>query len=183
MSVTLQTDPAPLQIEPLTPTIGAVVRGVRMSGDLPDACIDAIRGALLDGLHAIHGSTRYFGGNLSDEKRAEMQREYPDARHPVVRTHPETGAKSIYVNAAFTSHIEGMEEDESRRLLRRLYRQASIPEVQCRFRWEKDSVAFWDNRAVQHYAAFDYLPATRRVERVTIEGDRPFCGPAAGERR
>jgi taurine dioxygenase len=77
------------------------------------------------------------------------------------------------VNAAFTTHILDMEEDESRRLLRMLYRRAAVPEYQCRFRWQKNSVAFWDNRAVQHYAAFDYSPAVRRVERVTIAGDKP----------
>ena len=103
-----------------------------------------------------------------------MEEKYPDARHPVVRTHPETGQKGLYVNVAFTSFIEGMEEKESDRLLRLLYRQASIPEYQCRFRWKKNSVAFWDNRAVQHYAAFDYAPQERRVERVTVIGDKPY---------
>jgi len=128
----------------------------------------------IDDLHAIHSYTRVFGANLSDEKQAKMRKKYPDARHPVVRTHPETGAKGLYVNAAFVSHIEGMESGESERLLRMLYRQATIPEYQCRFRWRENSVAFWDNRAVQHYAAFDYLPAPRRVERVTVAGDKPY---------
>lgn len=127
----------------------------------------------IDGRTAVHSFTRVFGHDLSEEKRAEMREKYPDARHPVVRTHPETGAKSLYVNSAFVSHIEGMDEVEGNRLLRILYRQATIPEYQCRFRWKVDSVAFWDNRAVQHYAAFDYLPQPRRVERVTIVGDRP----------
>ena len=127
----------------------------------------------IDGLRAVHSFSRVFGARLSEEERAKMKRKYPDATHPVVRTHPETGAKSLYVNAAFVSHLEGVDEVEGNRLLRLLYRQASVPEYQCRFRWKVDSVAFWDNRAVQHYAAFDYSPRTRRVERVTIVGDRP----------
>jgi taurine dioxygenase len=91
----------------------------------------------------------------------------------VVRTHPESGLKSLYVNSSFVSHIDGMDNPEGHRLLRRLYRQTSVPEYQVRFRWQVDSVAFWDNRAVQHYAAFDFYPQQRRVERVTIVGDRP----------
>ena len=90
-----------------------------------------------------------------------------------MRTHPETGRRGLYVNAAFTQSIDGMEAEESAKLLRLLYRQAGIPEYQCRFRWEQNSVAFWDNRSVQHYAAFDYHPNVRRVERVTIIGDKP----------
>ncbi len=128
----------------------------------------------IDGMTAVHSFTRVFGHGLPEEKQAEMREQYPDARHPVVRTHPETGARSLYVNGAFVSHLEGVDEVEGSRLLRLLYRQASIPEYQCRFRWRENSVAFWDNRAVQHYAAFDYLPHTRRVERVTIAGDKPY---------
>jgi taurine dioxygenase len=135
--------------------------------------LDEITRKKVDSLYAIHRFDRVFGKNLSDEKRAEMQAKYPPVRHPVVRTHPESGLKSLYVNDSFVSHIDGMEENESRRLLYRLYRQASIPEYQVRFRWRVNSVAFWDNRAVQHYAAFDYHPQVRRVERVTIVGDRP----------
>ena len=91
-----------------------------------------------------------------------------------MRTHPETGEQALYVNTAFTSHIEGLSEKESDWLLTHLYAQAAIPEYQCRFRWEAGSIAFWDNRAAQHYAASDYFPAVRRMERVTIAGDRPF---------
>jgi taurine dioxygenase len=99
--------------------------------------------------------------------------EFPPAEHPVIRTHPVTGRKSIYVNTAFTSHIVGLEPEESAALLRRLYRQASVPEFQCRFRWQPDSLALWDNRCVQHYAVSDYWPARRVMERVTIVGDTP----------
>ena len=166
------------------PSLGSILRGrviPEVGGDTLFADMQAAYQGLdkelrerIDGLHAIHSYTRVFGHNLAPEQQLEMRELYPDVRHPVVRTHPENGAKGLYVNFAFVSHIEGMERDGSRLLLRKLYQQANIPEYQCRFRWREDSVAFWDNRSVQHYAAFDYLPATRQVERVTVVGDRPF---------
>lgn len=134
---------------------------------------DALRDTL-DGLQAVHDFTRTFAPIMSAEDLAKKQAEYPPARHPVVRTHPETGRKGLYVNAAFTSHIVDMERAESDRLLALLYRQASIPEYQCRFRWRRHSVAFWDNRAAQHYAASDYYPSPRLMERVTVVGDKPY---------
>jgi taurine dioxygenase len=127
----------------------------------------------LAGLRAIHDFTRTFGRFMSAEELAKKREEYPPAEHPVVRTHPETGRKGLYVNAAFTSHIVGMERAESDRLLRLLYGQANIPEYQCRFRWRPHSIAFWDNRAVQHYAVSDYFPQRRLMERVTVVGDVP----------
>ena len=127
----------------------------------------------IDGLHAIHSFHRVFGRGVSPEKRAEVDAKYPPARHPVVRTHPESGLKSLYVNKSFVTHIDGMDNPEGKQLLERLYRQSLVPEYQVRFRWRENSVAFWDNRAVQHYAAFDYHPQQRLVERVTIVGDRP----------
>ena len=108
---------------------------------------------------------------LSDELEQRIQGRR--GVHPVVRTQPETGARSICVNSAFTTHIEHTEPAERARLLRHLYRQAAVPEYPCRFRWRRHSVAFRDDRATQHYAAFDFRPHTRRVERVTIAGDRP----------
>jgi taurine dioxygenase len=128
----------------------------------------------IEGAMAIHSFEHNFGRRMSPEKRAEFLEQYPPARHPVVRTHPETGKKAIYVSRPFTTHIEGLEAKESFSLLRRLYRQAAIPGRQVRFRWRENSVAFWDNRAVQHYAAFDYMPDTRCVERVTVAGDKPY---------
>ena len=92
----------------------------------------------------------------------------------MVRIHPETGRKGIYVNRAFTQYIVDMDRSESDALLEHLYAQAAIPEYQCRFRWRANSIAFWDNRASQHYAVSDYFPALRRMERVTIVGDKPF---------
>ena len=130
--------------------------------------------AAVDGKRAVHDFTRTFGRLLSPEDLEKKQKEFPPAEHPVIRTHPETGRKGIYVNCAFTSHIIGMDPEESDRLLQILYRQAAVPEYQCRFHWEPYSVAFWDNRAVQHYAVSDYFPKRRLMERVTIIGDRPY---------
>ncbi len=129
--------------------------------------------AKLEGLRAVHDFTHTFGLALDPEALAEKQKEFPAVEHPVVRMHPVTGLKAIYVNAVFTSHIVGMEREEGDRLLRLLYREAAVPEYQCRFCWQKNSIAFWDNRSVQHYAASDYWPQHRVMERVTIIGDRP----------
>lgn len=110
----------------------------------------------------------------SDAEIAEFDATYPNPEHPVIRTHPETGRKAIYVNRAFAQEIVGMDEHESAELLRILYEQASYPEYQVRFTWQKHSIAFWDNRSCQHYAVSDYWPNRRAVERVTIIGDVPY---------
>jgi taurine dioxygenase len=104
---------------------------------------------------------------------------YPLVAHPVVRVHPDTGRKALYVNPQFTLHIEGMGAGESRSLLDVLFHQAEIPEYQFRLRWRPNLLAFWDNRWTQHYAVHDYLPHRRLMERVTIKGTAPF-GPAQG---
>ncbi len=91
----------------------------------------------------------------------------------MVRRHPQTGNKSLFVNAAFARRIVGLEQSESHELLAFLYRQAAVPEYQCRFRWKPNSIAFWDNRCTQHYAVADFHPQPRVVERITIRGDRP----------
>ena len=119
------------------------------------------------------GAVTGFGARKTSEELEALRETYPPAEHPVIRTHPVTGRRSIYVNAAFTSHIVGMEPDESEALLEHLYRQAAIPEYQCRLRWAPGTLALWDNRCAQHYAVRDYWPATRVMERVTIVGDRP----------
>jgi taurine dioxygenase len=111
------------------------------------------------------------------EELAQFDRDYPNPVHPVIRTHPETGRKAIYVNAAFTKEIVGMDPAESAELLQILYDQAKFPEYQVRFHWEPNSIVFWDNRSCQHYATSDYWPAVRRVERVTVIGDVPYFDP------
>jgi taurine dioxygenase len=168
----------------LEPSLGSILRArivPRVGGDTLfadmiaayDGLDDTVK-AKIENAFANHSFVHNFGRRMDDAQRAKFSEQYPDARHPVVRTHPETGQKGLYVNSAFTTHIEGMEPEESRKLLQHLYRQASHPEYQCRFRWQVNSVAFWDNRAVQHYAAFDYHPEERRVERVTVVGDKPY---------
>ena len=131
----------------------------------------------IDGLFAIHDFAAFRRGlvknGATDEEIETFNQKYPLARHPVVRTHPESGRKSIYVNCIFTQSIEGMERAESDTLLQQLYQQAWIPHVQCRFKWQQHSVAFWDNRAAQHHAVGDYFPHSRTMERVTVVGERP----------
>lgn len=128
----------------------------------------------VEGRVAVHDFGRVFGRKLSPEKQQEMREKYPLSEHPIIRTHPETGRKAIYVNTAFTDSIKDMDKTESDTLLAHLYSQASIPEHQCRFQWQPNSIAFWDNRACQHYAASDYWPEERVMERVTIVGDKPY---------
>jgi taurine dioxygenase len=128
---------------------------------------------VITGRTAVHDIARVFAGRLN-KSAEELRERYPPMEHPIVRTHPETGESVLYVNTAFTSHIKDMEKDESARLLRKLYRTAANPEIQCRFRWQPGSLAFWDNRASQHFASSDYFPQVRKMERVTIAGDRPY---------
>jgi len=123
----------------------------------------------IDGLVAVHDFTHSFGRGMEPDQLAKMQEQYPAVEHPVVRTHPETGRKTLYVNEIFTTHIVG-EPDE---LLAELCAQARVPEYQCRFRWTPGAIAMWDNRATQHYAVSDYWPVRRVMERATIIGDRP----------
>lgn len=165
------------------PSLGSVLHAVDvppLGGDTLFADMVAAYECLEDdlkeriaGLTAVHDFINSFGLAMTPEQREEKRKELPPAEHPVVRQHPETGEKALYVNAIFTSHIVGMEADESRALLDLLCRQAEYPEYQCRFHWEPGSVAFWDNRMVQHYAANDYWPARRVMERVTVIGERP----------
>ncbi len=169
------------------PSLGSVLRAVEVpdvGGDTLfsdmyaayDGLSDEVK-ERIDGAIAIHDFAHFRKMmqklGKTPEEIEEMNRKYPMVEHPVVRTHPETGRKGIYVNIAFTQHIAGMDKAESDALLAHLYAQAAVPEYQCRFRWRKNSIAFWDNRACQHYAASDYWPAVRKMERVTIIGDRP----------
>ena len=127
----------------------------------------------ITGRVAVHDIARVFAGRLNMSED-ELRERYPLSEHPVVRTHPETGRSVLYVNVAFTTHIKDMDSAESDALLADLFRTAWNPELQCRFKWRPGSLAFWDNRACQHFAASDYFPQVRKMERVTIAGDKPY---------
>jgi len=129
--------------------------------------------AFLSGLTAVHDG----GPNYVDRARRagiyKPDKVFPAHEHPVVRTHPETGRKALFVNRIFTQSIVGVTREESRAILDFLFQHIARPDFQCRFRWEKDSVAFWDNRCTLHHAMWDYYPEVRQGYRVTIKGDRP----------
>ncbi|NOV27621.1 taurine dioxygenase [Cupriavidus necator] len=135
-------------------------------------------------LRARHSIEASFGAAMPIEKRLALKAQYPDAEHPVVRTHPDTGEKILYVNA-FTTHFTNYHTPGRVRfgqdanpgagdLLRYLVSQAYIPEYQVRWRWEPDCVAIWDNTATQHYAVMDYPPCHRKMERAGIIGSKPY---------
>ncbi|MEU4321416.1 TauD/TfdA dioxygenase family protein [Nocardia fluminea] len=135
-------------------------------------------------LRARHSIEASFGAALTQEKRLALHERFPDAEHPVVRIHPDTGEDILFVNS-FTTHLVNYHTPENIRfgadyapgaseLLNYLMRQASIPEYQVRWRWTENSFAIWDNRCTQHYAVQDYWPAVRKMERAGIVGDRPF---------
>jgi taurine dioxygenase len=132
---------------------------------------------MIGGLRAVHDFQNFrvlFKKTEEDQaKLRRMEELFPNPSHPVVRTHPVTGRKSIFVNPQFTLHIEGLEPDESRAILEVLYGQAQVPEYQFRLRWEPGTIVFWDNRSTQHYAANDYYPERRRMERTAVMGDEP----------
>ena len=127
----------------------------------------------IDGMRAVHDFSFSFGSRMDEATLAEFRERFPAVVHPVVRVHPETGRRTLFVNGVFTSHIVGLEPDEGEELLRLLIRQAEVPEYQCRLTWRPGTVALWDNRATQHYAVNDYHPQRRVMERVAIVGDRP----------
>ncbi len=133
---------------------------------LPDAVKDRIAG-----LDAEHDIVKSFGTRVTAEKRAQLRRDHPPVRHPVVRTHPETGERILYVNFTFTTRILDIDPDESDTLLRLLFDRIKVPEYQVRFRWTPNALGIWDNRSTQHYAVGDYWPADRVLERVTVAGD------------
>ena len=139
---------------------------------------------LLDGLCAVHSARPIYGEEgayASQDYRTGMQgtgvvtanAANQTVVHPVVRTHPETGRKALFVNRAFTTHFQGMTERESTPLLEFLCQHAVTEDFTCRFRWRPGSIAFWDNRCTQHYALNDYPGRTRLMHRLTVEGERP----------
>ena len=131
----------------------------------------------LSGLTALHGFGRFGEMLRQDPERRyllhRVENEIPMPHHPVVRIHPESGRKALFVNPHFTLRIDDIPEDESRALLDYLFSRALVPEYQIRVSWQPDTVVMWDNRSVQHYAPNDYLPHRRRMERITVRGDRP----------
>ena len=127
-----------------------------------------------DGLSALHESEHVYRGRYSDRGVDDAGKVYPSSVHPVVRTHPETGRKALYVNRAFTTRIQELSEDESRAVLDLLLNHCEKLSLQTRFRWQKNDVVLWDNRCVQHHALWDYWPEERKGRRVTIAGDRPY---------
>jgi taurine dioxygenase len=136
---------------------------------------------MLDGMIAVHSARRPYGTNAkramdpgpSSMKFYFTEDAHGEVEHPVIRTHAETGRKCLYVNRNFTVRFKDMTVEESRPLLNFLWEHAVRPEFTCRFRWEAGSIAFWDNRCVQHYALNDYHGQRRVMHRVTINGDRP----------
>lgn len=142
-----------------------------------DALSDTMKG-MLDGLTATHSARKQYGdGGQSTKSQAMATKNTAEAatmvEHPVVRTHPESGRKGLYVNPAFTVKIRGMRPDESDALLQFLYRHAVREAFTCRVRWEPGTLVMWDNRSVQHHALHDYAGHRRHVRRITVKGDRP----------
>jgi taurine dioxygenase len=176
------------------PPFGCVLRCIEcppVGGDTMWANMAAAHEALpenvkaqIASLRARHSIEASFGAAMPVEKRLALHAQFPDAEHPVVRTHPETGEKILFVNA-FTTHFTNFHTAANVRfgqdanpgaasLLSYLVSQAYIPEFQVRWRWKPNSVAFWDNRATQHYAVMDYPPCHRKMERAGIIGDQPY---------
>lgn len=173
-----------------TPALGAVLSAKLLpafggdtlwaSGIAAYAALSAPLKGLLDGLTATHDFTKSFpmerfGNTAEDLARWEQARKAnPPLSHPVIRTHPVSGRKSLFVSDGFTTRINELEPAESDAILKLLFAHATRPEFTLRWRWQKDDVAFWDNRVTQHYAVDDYRPQRRVMHRATILGDVPF---------
>lgn len=177
------------------PAMASVLHGVEIppyGGDTLFACMyeayaalsDGMK-AMLDGMQAVHNTSLIYtdgaqqagqgtiGESGSMQRRGPAEQDPGDVIHPVVRTHPETGRKALYVNCNFTTRFVGMTEAESAPMLQYLFRHAERPEFICRLRWRPGTVAIWDNRCAQHYAMNDYFGHRRVMRRVAIEGERP----------
>jgi taurine dioxygenase len=169
------------------PPLGSILKAIQLPSQGGDTCFASAYAAydalsepmkeFLEGLTAVHDLTATLErANAAGHTQADIAAvlaKSPPVSHPVVRTHPETKRKALFVNANSTTRIEGLSEAESRNLLPFLCEHIRAPEFQCRFRWSENAVAFWDNRSAQHMAVPDY--AERRImHRVTLAGDRPF---------
>lgn len=168
------------------PPMGSILKAVQLPTYGGDTCFASMVAAyeglsqplrtLVDGLQAVHDVTKplqkAIAAGHTEVDLPEIQASWPPVVHPVARTHPITGRKALFVNGNSTTHLLGLQPRENELLLRFLVDHVRDPAFQCRFRWDVNSVAFWDNRSVQHYAVPDY--AERRVmHRVTLAGDRP----------
>jgi taurine dioxygenase len=173
-----------------TPPLGAILYAKLLPEEGGDTCWANMQAAyealsppmrsFLTSLDAVHDFARGFPARMTvaqaagDQKYAKAVEEHPPVVHPVVRTHPETGADGLFVNYGFTARIKGLRRNESDALLAMLFAHVQKPEFQVRWRWKPNSIAFWDNRITQHYAVNDYLPNRRIMHRATILGDRPY---------
>jgi taurine dioxygenase len=164
------------------PPLGSILRAVAVpetGGDTMwanmyaahDALSDTMQ-RLLSGLTAFHDGGGFARIAKDDSQRRDLESRQT-AEHPVVRTHPATGRRALFVNSVFTKRIVGMKPAESRALLGFLCEHLASPDFSCRFRWRKDSIAMWDNRCTQHRVVADAVPSYRRMERVTLIGDEP----------
>jgi alpha-ketoglutarate-dependent taurine dioxygenase len=165
------------------PSMGAILHGIELPavggdtlfsdmGAAYDGLSDAVK-QKIDGLVAEHDFMKSFGHTVPEERKAETREMFPIVTHPVVITHERTGRRLLYVNRNFVNKIVGLSDDESASLLNHLCDQAATVEYQIRFQWQPHSIAFWDNRAVQHYASSDYWPQRRVMERASIMGAQP----------
>ncbi len=128
----------------------------------------------LAALSATHDGALNYADRARRTGHHDPSRVFPANSHPIIRTHPETGRKAIFVNPLFTTRIIDVPGNESRAMLDFLFAHIALPEFQCRFRWRRHSVALWDNRCTTHLAMWDYFPAVRTGHRVTIQGDKPY---------
>jgi taurine dioxygenase len=166
------------------PPMGSILRGVVIPEVGGDTCFSDATEAFnrldektkfqVSELFAIHDWFKKNHHVLEESEYEEMRKKYPFVKHPVIRTHPETNQKAIFTNDFFTSHIDGLEDQESSWILRKLENAIRDASIQIRVHWDRNTIVMWDNRCVQHSGTDDFLPAHRRVERTTIMGDRPY---------
>jgi taurine dioxygenase len=173
-----------------TPPLGAILYAKQLPAEGGDTLWSNMRAAyealspsfrdFLSRLDAVHDFARGFPARRTvaqaagEDKYARAVEEHPPVVHPVIRSHPETGEDSLFVNYGFTERIKGLRRGESDAILAMLFAHIQKPEFQVRWRWKENAIAFWDNRITQHYAVNDYLPNRRVMHRATILGDRPF---------